>query len=64
MSSTVTIEVPLAENETVFLLHVVRAALTAYRNHHNRTDHVHDKELAQDSASDNGKFSQPTSSMG
>ena len=30
-SSMVTIEVPRAENETVFLLHVVQAALKAYR---------------------------------
>ena len=30
--SMVTIEVPRAENETVFLLHVVQAALKAYRN--------------------------------
>lgn len=31
-SPMVTIEVPRAENETVFLLHVVQAALKAYRN--------------------------------
>jgi hypothetical protein len=34
-SSMVTIEVPRAENETVFLLHVVQAALKAYRNTQN-----------------------------
>jgi len=31
-SSMVTIEVSRDENETVFLLHVVQAALKAYRN--------------------------------
>jgi hypothetical protein len=31
-SSIVTIEVPWDENETVFLLQVVQAALKAYRN--------------------------------
>jgi hypothetical protein len=31
-SSIVVIEVPRAENETVFLLRVVQAALKAYRN--------------------------------
>jgi hypothetical protein len=31
-SSVVTFEVPRAENETVFLLCVVQAALKAYRN--------------------------------
>jgi hypothetical protein len=34
-SSIVVFEVPRAENETVFLLRVVQAALKAYRN----TDH-------------------------
>jgi hypothetical protein len=34
-SSIVVIEVPRVENETVFLLHVVQAALKAYRNTHN-----------------------------
>ena len=33
-SSIVTIEVPRDENETVFLLRVVQAALKAYRNTH------------------------------
>ena len=33
-SPIVVIEVPRAENETVFLLRVVQAALKAYRNTH------------------------------
>jgi hypothetical protein len=33
-SSIVVFEVPRAENETVFLLRVVQAALKAYRNTH------------------------------
>ncbi|HEX4921506.1 MAG TPA: hypothetical protein VFV92_12285 [Candidatus Bathyarchaeia archaeon] len=37
-SFTVTIVVPTAENETVFLLHVVQAALKAYRKRHNSSD--------------------------
>ena len=37
-SSTVTIVVPTAENETVFILHAVQAALKAYRKSHNRSD--------------------------
>ena len=39
-SSIVTIEVPLDENETVFLLRVVQAALKAYRNTHNTSGQV------------------------
>ena len=39
-SSIVVIEVPRAENETVFLLHVVQAALKAYRNTHNESVQV------------------------
>ena len=35
--SIVVIEVPRAENETVFLLHVVQAALKAYRNTHDKS---------------------------
>lgn len=41
-SSMVTIEVPRAENETVFLLHVVQAALKAYRNSQSASDQVND----------------------
>ena len=37
-SSTVTIVVPTAENETVFILHAVQAALKAYRKSHSRSD--------------------------
>jgi hypothetical protein len=37
-SSTVTIVVPTAENETVFILHAVQAAIKAYRKSHNRSD--------------------------
>ena len=45
-SSTVTIVVPIAENETVFLLHAVQAALKAYRDAHRTSDHVNDNGLA------------------
>jgi hypothetical protein len=38
----VTIEVPWAENESVFLLHVVQAALRAYRNTPNASAQAHD----------------------
>lgn len=41
-SSMVTIEVPRAENETVFLLHVVQAALKAYRNTQSANGQVND----------------------
>ena len=34
-SFTVTIVVPTAETESAFLMHVVQAALKAYRNHRN-----------------------------
>jgi len=46
-SFTVTIVVPTAENETVFLLHVVQAALKAYRKRHNSSDEVDDRGLAK-----------------
>ena len=48
-SFTVTIVVPTAENETVFLLHVVQAALKAYRKRHNSSssDEVDDGSLAK-----------------
>ena len=42
-SSTVTIVVPTAENETVFILHAVQAALKAYRKSHNRSDQRSDQ---------------------
>ena len=41
-SSMVTIEVPRNENETVFLLHVVQAALKAYRNTQSASGQVND----------------------
>ena len=41
-SSMVTIEVPRTENETVFLLHVVQAALKAYRNTQSASGQVND----------------------
>ena len=41
-SSMVTIEVPRAENETVFLLQVVQAALKAYRNTQSASAQVND----------------------
>ena len=41
-SSMVTIEVPLAENESVFLLQVVQAALKAYRNTQSANGQVND----------------------
>jgi hypothetical protein len=39
-SSIVVIEVPRAENETVFLLRVVQAALKAYRSTPNKSAQV------------------------
>lgn len=39
-SFTVTIVVPTAETESAFLMHVVQAALKAYRNHRNTSAHV------------------------
>jgi hypothetical protein len=39
-SFTVTIVLPHTENETVFLMHVVQAALKAYRNNPHRIDHL------------------------
>ena len=39
-SSIVVFEVPRAENETVFLLRVVQAALKAYRNTHDKSVQV------------------------
>ena len=41
-SSMVTIEVSRDENETVFLLHVVQAALKAYRNPPPPSGQAHD----------------------
>lgn len=41
-SSIVVFEVPRAENETVFLLHVVQAALKAYRNTQSASGQVND----------------------
>ena len=41
-SSMVTIEVSRDENETVFLLHVVQAALQVYRNPRRTSGHAHD----------------------
>lgn len=68
MSSTVTIEVPLVENETVFMLHVVQAARKAYRNHlhksDSKSDHVNGKEsskITHDADHVTGSFGQPTS---
>lgn len=49
-SFTVTVVVPTAENETVFLLHVAQAALKAYRKHRNnsdKSDEVDDRGLAK-----------------
>jgi hypothetical protein len=36
-SSTITVVVPRAENEAVFLLHAVNAAIQAYRRSHVRS---------------------------
>jgi hypothetical protein len=44
--STITIVVPTAENETVFLLHAVQAALKAFRDARHTSDHVNDNGLA------------------
>lgn len=47
MSSTITLVVPRAENESVFLRHIVEAAIRAYRddeswNHKVKTETVND----------------------
>ena len=39
-SSTITVVVPCAENEAVFLLHAVDAAIQAYRRSHVRSPEV------------------------
>ena len=44
-SFTVTIVVPTAETESAFLMQVVQAALKAYRNHRNTSDHVNGNGL-------------------
>ncbi len=67
-SSTVTIVVPTAENETVFILHAVQAALKAYRKSHNRSDQgqVDDTSLdrtTDEAAKTTGTFGQPTSTI-
>jgi hypothetical protein len=41
-SSIVSIKVPWNENQTVFLLHVVQAALKAYRNRPSTSGQAHD----------------------
>ena len=38
--STITVIVPCAENEAVFLLHAVNAAIQAYRRSHGRRPEV------------------------
>jgi len=44
-SFTVTIVVPTAETESAFLMHVVHAALKAYRNHRNTSAQVNGNGL-------------------
>jgi hypothetical protein len=39
--STITVVVPCAENEAVFLLHAVKAAIQTYRRSHVRSGEVH-----------------------
>ena len=69
-SSTVTIVVPTAENETVFILHAVQAALKAYRKSHNRSDQrsgqvdANSLDRTTDEADKTtGTFGQPTSTI-
>lgn len=69
-SSTVTIVVPTAENETVFILHAVQAALKAYRKSHNRSDQrsgqVDDNILdrtTDEADKKTGTFGQPSSTI-
>jgi hypothetical protein len=69
-SSTVTIVVPTAENETVFILHAVQAALKAYRKNHNRSDQrsgqVDDNILdrtTDEADKKTGTFGQPSSTI-
>jgi hypothetical protein len=69
-SSTVTIVVPTAENETVFILHAVQAALKAYRKSHNRSDQrsgqvdANSLDRTTDEADKKtGTFGQPTSTI-
>lgn len=65
-SSTVTIVVPTAENETVFILHAVQAALKAYRKSHNRSGQVDANSLdrtTDEADKTTGTFGQPTSTI-
>jgi hypothetical protein len=57
---TVTIVVPHAENETVFLLHVVKVALKAYRQNQNKLNGIL-AEGADDA--ETGTFDQPPSAI-
>jgi hypothetical protein len=43
-SFTLTIEGTTAETENTFLMHVVQAALKAYRHHRNTSDHVNEND--------------------
>lgn len=55
MSLTVTVVVPYAENESVFLQHVVQAALQVYRKHHNRHDQVNPEKFEIPTDNPSGK---------
>lgn len=57
MSSTITLVVPRAEKESVFLHLVVQAAICAYRNDHPgnhavKTDTVNDNRINDDRSGD------------
>ena len=47
-SLRITVVVPFAENEAVFLLHAVKAAIQAYRRRHVRSPEVSDDRVERD----------------
>jgi hypothetical protein len=51
--STITVVVPCAENESVFLLHAVKAAIHAYRRSHVRSPEVPIDRVKFDQAGEN-----------
>jgi hypothetical protein len=52
-SSMITVAVPCAENEAVFLLHAVNAAIQAYRRSHVRIPEVPVDRVALDQGREN-----------
>ena len=60
-SFTVTIVVPTAETERTFLMHVVQAALKAYRHHRNRSDQVNGNGLDHATNDTEKQYGEPIS---